>query len=71
MVSKFANPVCNENFRSMKTGRLYRVHRHDGDKVVVEFYWLCDKCVVGYHPNFEKIQEEKKPQELFSNLLCA
>jgi hypothetical protein len=53
MVSKCANPGCEESFRYLHQGKLFRFERKLMVELVrtvndpqpqVEFFWLCEKC---------------------------
>ncbi len=48
MLTKCANPACDEPFRYLRDGRIFRVERvADNDARPghnVEHFWLCGKC---------------------------
>lgn len=48
MVTKCANPSCNNSFHYFRGGRLYAFERRDKrtPHVVprIEHYWLCERC---------------------------
>ena len=54
MISKCANPACNEPFLYLRGGKLFRVERWEGAETNgeareklshnVEHFWLCSRC---------------------------
>ena len=60
MVSKCANPRCNEPFLYFHQGKLYRRERaaspngNGSKKRSVEFFWLCNNCADKMTLTFEQ-----------------
>src|ERR1700730_547390 len=44
MIDKCFNPVCGEKLLHLRSGRVVRIVRNDGDQFRVEHYWLCGNC---------------------------
>ena len=47
MLNKCANPSCNESFRYLYEGKLFRLEAGMGrgcEVVDAEYFWLCPKC---------------------------
>jgi hypothetical protein len=44
MIDKCFNPACGEKLLHLRSGRVVRIVRNDGNQFTVEHYWLCGDC---------------------------
>ncbi len=49
MVSKCANPACNNGFVRLDGGRLFRFDLKCPGGLKTEFFWLCGSCAATMH----------------------
>ena len=48
MINKCFNPKCEKPLRYLRDGRVVRVIRREGDRSLVQHYWLCGSCYDTY-----------------------
>ena len=48
MIDKCSNPSCNKQLRYLRDGRVVRLLRREGDRTLVQHYWLCGDCYDAY-----------------------
>jgi hypothetical protein len=48
MIDKCFNPSCNKQMRYLRDGRVVRLIRREGDRTLVQHYWLCGNCYDSY-----------------------
>lgn len=44
MISECFNPTCRKKLDYLRTGKVIRVVRGNGENVEIEHFWLCGEC---------------------------
>jgi hypothetical protein len=66
MIDKCFNPVCGEKLLHLRSGRVVRIVRNDGEQFRVEHYWLCGNCYAsndftfGSHASISLVTKSQK-----------
>jgi len=51
VLSKCAHPACFAQFRYLRQGKVFKVHRSAADRSSehrIEYFWLCENCSLAF-----------------------
>jgi hypothetical protein len=66
MLDKCFNPACAEKLHHLRSGRVVRIVRNEGEQLKMEHYWLCGNCYAssdfafGPHTSISLVSKSQK-----------